>query len=694
MDAMPALRDAAQANAAPDSQVEALIARSRRLGSDRRITNYGGGNTSCKTTAIDPITGAAVEVLWVKGSGGDLGTLTLEGLACLELSRVLALRSVYQGVEREDELVPLLEHCRFGPGGRPPSIETPLHAFLPPTHIDHVHPDAVIALAIAADGEKLVEECFQGDVAWIPWRRPGFELALQVATVYETSRTRLRGVVLGSHGLVAWGRTSEECEETTRELIERAERFLERRGQKAPIGAVVTTRKPLPPEERRERAAAIAPLVRGLCSTDRRVVGRYWDVPELLDFLSREEAQRLASLGTSCPDHYLRTKVSPLFVDADPRASAETIASRVRDLHRAYRDEYVVYYERHATDTSPPMRGADPSVVLVPGIGMLSFGPDASSARIVGEFYLSAIAAIVGAESVSRYLPLPEPERFAIEYWWLEEAKLRRLPPPKPLSGRVALVTGAASGIGRAVAERLAAEGAAVVVSDLDAEEVDALASELGGVDHAWPVPVDVTDEHAVRRGLETAVLAYGGVDLVVQSAGISSSAPLLETSAESWDAQHAVIARGSFLVSREAARVMIEQALGGDIIYIVSKNAIAAGASNIAYASAKADQAHQVRLLAVELGAHGIRVNGINPDGVVAGSRMFAGEWGAERAAVHGVPREELAQFYASRTLLKEEVRPEHVADAVFALVSGSFSRTTGSIIPVDGGVPAGFLR
>lgn len=685
--------DVGTTDPASDPEVEALLARSRRLGSDRRITNYGGGNTSCKSTAVDPVTGDAVQVLWVKGSGGDLGTLTVDGLACLELDRIRALCSVYRGVEHEDGLVSLLDYCRFGLGGRAPSIETPLHALLPPAHIDHVHPDAVIALAIAADGEELVGECFEGDVAWVPWRRPGFELALRVAATYEGASTPLRGVVLGSHGLVAWGQTSAECEGTTRELVERAERFIERRGRKT-SGAVAASYTPLPAEERRKAAAAIAPLIRGLCSTDRRVVGRYWDHPLVLDFLSRESAPRLAALGTSCPDHYLRTKVSPLFADVDPRASTESIAARLRELHRAYRDEYASYYDRYAEPSSPPMRGADPAIVLVPGLGMFSFGPDSTGAGIAGQFYLSAIAAIVGAESLSRYEPLPDVERFGVEYWWLEEAKLRRLPPPKPLAGRVALVTGAASGIGRAVAERLAAEGAAVVVTDVDLEGLEALASELGGADHASGVPVDVTDENAVHRGIEAAVLAYGGIDLVVQSAGISSSAPLLETSAESWDAQHAVIARGSFLVSREAARVMIEQGLGGDIVYIVSKNAVAAGPSNVAYGSAKADQAHQVRLLAVELGEHGIRVNGINPDGVVAGSRMFAGEWGAERAAVHGVPIEELGQFYASRTLLKKEVRPEHVADAVFALVSGSLSRTTGSIIPVDGGVPSGFLR
>lgn len=677
-----------------NAEVEALLQRSRRLGGDRRVTNFGGGNTSCKVIGPDPITGQDAGVLWVKGSGGDLGTLRLEGLAALWLERVRALRSIYGGEEHEDEMVALLGHCRFGPGGTAPSIETPLHAFLPPAHIDHVHPDAVIALAIAADGESLVDRCYAGEVAWIPWRRPGFELALSVAAAYEEAGPGLRGVVLGGHGLVAWGETSDECEETTLELIRRADSFLSASGRSEPFGVIVREREALPAEERRSRAAAIAPVLRGLCSMDRRVVGHFRDSPEILDFLAREEAPRVAALGTSCPDHYLRTKVYPLVLDLPAAAPLARQLERLRELHDEYRASYAAYYRDNADADSPPMRGADPAVVLLPGIGMWSFGPDASTARIAGEFYVNAVNAMRGAEAVSSYEPLPDSERFAIEYWWLEEAKLRRLPPPRPLAGRVALITGGASGIGQAIAERLGAEGAVVAVADIDVEGAQRVAEALGGPDRAVAVAVNVEHEDAVARAFEEAALAFGGVDLVIQSAGLSISAPLLETTAANWDLQHDVMARGAFLVSRAAARVMIEQGCGGDIVYVVSKNAVAAGPNNIAYATAKADQAHQVRLLAVELGQHGVRVNGVNPDGVVSGSGIFAGAWGAQRAAVHGVPREELGHYYASRTLLKEEVLPRHVADAVFALVGGDLRRTTGSIIPVDGGVPAGFLR
>ena len=679
---------------ARNAEVEALLQRSRRLGGDRRVTNFGGGNTSCKVTDLDPVTGEDVGVLWVKGSGGDLGTLQFGGLAALWLERVRALRSIYGGEEQEDEMAALLGHCRFGPGGTAPSIETPLHAFLAPAHIDHVHPDAVIALAIAADGESLVERCYAGEVAWIPWRRPGFELALSVAALYEEAGPGLRGVVLGDHGLVAWGETSDECEATTLELIQRAEAFLSGCGKSEPLGAIVRERQALPAEERRARAAAIAPVLRGLCSTDRRVVGHFRDSPEILDFLSRQEAPRLAALGTSCPDHYLRTKVYPLFLDLSPAAPLERQVARLRELHGESRASYAAYYGGNADAGSPPMRGADPAVVLLPGIGMWSFAPDAATARVAGEFYVNAVNAMRGAEAVSRYEPLPDAERFAIEYWWLEEAKLRRLPPPRPLAGRVALITGGASGIGQAIAERLAAEGAVVVIADLDGEGAKRVADALGGPDRAVAVDVNVEDEEAVAQAFDAACRAFGGVDLVIHSAGLSISATLLETTVANWDLQHNVMARGSFLVSRAAAKVMIEQDDGGDIVYVVSKNAVAAGPNNIAYATAKADQAHQVRLLAVELGEHGIRVNGVNPDGVVYGSGIFAGAWGTQRAAVHGVPREDLGQYYASRTLLKEEVLPSHVADAVFALVGGDLRHTTGSIIPVDGGVPAGFLR
>ena len=676
------------------SEVDALLRRSHALGADPRVTNYGGGNTSCTVTATDPVTGDAVEVLYVKGSGGDLGTLQRHGLAALSLDRVRALASVYPGADREDEMVPLFGHCGFGPaGGAAPSIDTAMHAFVDARHVDHLHPDSVIALAAAEDGPALTKECFGREVAWVPWRRPGFELGLQIGALHRDN-PGLRGVVLGGHGLTTWGDTSDGCQATSLEVIRRAEQFIATRGRSDPFGAVRSGYEPLPVDERRRLAGRLAPSIRGLCSTDHRVVGHLTDTEPVLDFLSRTAAPGLVALGTSCPDHLLRTKVRPLLLDLPPTAPLDVLVARVGELHAAYRDEYTDYYRRHATPDSPAMRGADPVIVLVPGVGMLSFGPDARAARIAGEFYVNAVNVMRSAEALSTYAPIDEAEKFGIEYWALEEAKLRRLPPPKPLAGRVALVTGAASGIGRAIATRLAAEGAAVVVADRDSAGAAAVAEALGGPDHAVAVEVDVTDEAAVEAAVVTAGATYGGVDLVVNNAGLSISKPLVETTVADWDIQHDVMARGSFLVSREAAKAMTAQGLTGDIVYVVSKNAVVAGKDNVAYAAAKADQAHQVRLLATELGPLGVRVNGVNPDGVVEGSGIFAGGWREERAKVYGVPPEELGRFYAGRTLLQTEILPEHVAAAVFALTGGELSLTTGTILPVDGGVPMGFLR
>jgi rhamnulose-1-phosphate aldolase/alcohol dehydrogenase len=680
----------APAGAAP---VESLLARSHELGSDPRVTNYGGGNTSSKVTETDPVTGDPVEVLYVKGSGGDLGTLQAGGLATLRVNRVRALRRVYRGVEHEDEMVAAFDHCRWGTGGAAPSIDTAMHALVDAPHVDHLHPDAVIALAAAADGEALNKDCYGRDLAWVPWRRPGFELGLQIAAL-AADNPSLRGVVLGGHGLTTWGASSEECRDRTLDAIRRAERYLAERGRPDPLGSVRPGFEPLPPAERCRLAAELAPHIRGLCSTDRRVVGRLTDSDLVLDFVAREAITRLAPLGTSCPDHFIRTKVRPLLLDLPPSAPVEDLVARLRDLHTAYRDDYAAYYRAHTANDSPPMRGADPVIVLVPGVGMFSFGADARAARIAGEFYVNAINVMRGAEAVSTYAPIPESEKFRIEYWALEEAKLRRLPPPKPLAGRVALVTGAASGIGRAIATRLAAEGAAVAVADRDVPGAEAVAAALGGPDVAVPVAVDVADEAAVATAVAEVCATYGGVDLVVNNAGLSISKPLAETTIADWDLQHGVMARGSFLVSREAARVAEAQGMGGDIVYIVSKNAVVAGKDNVAYGAAKADQAHQVRLLAAELGPLGVRVNGVNPDGVVRGSGIFASGWGDERAKVYGVPPEDLGKFYAGRTLLGQEVLPEHVAAAVFVLCSDELSLTTGTIIPVDGGVPMAFQR
>ncbi|MFG2449538.1 bifunctional aldolase/short-chain dehydrogenase [Streptomyces sp. NPDC048512] len=678
---------------APHPEAAALLARSRRLGADPRNTNYAGGNTSAKGTDTDPVTGGDVELMWVKGSGGDLGTLTEGGLAVLRLDRLRAMTEVYPGVEREDEMVAAFDYCLHGKGGAAPSIDTAMHGLVDAPHVDHLHPDSGIALACAADGEKLTSECFGDSVVWVPWRRPGFQLGLDIAAVKEANPGAI-GCVLGGHGITAWGATAEECERNSLHIIRTAEAFLADRGRAEPFGPVVEGFEPLAPADRRERAAALAPHVRALASQDRPQVGHFTDSDEVLDFLARAEHPRLAALGTSCPDHFLRTKVRPLVLDLSPAASLDDAVARLKELHAEYRVEYAAYYERHAEPGSPAMRGADPAIVLVPGVGMFSFGKDKQTARVAGEFYVNAVNVMRGAEAVSTYAPIEESEKFRIEYWALEEAKLQRMPKPKPLATRVALVTGAGSGIGRAIAERLAAEGACVVVADLNAEGAEEVAAGLGGPDKAVAVRVDVTSEEQIAEAFKAAVLAFGGVDMVVNNAGISISKPLLETTAKDWDLQHDIMARGSFLVSREAARVMIAQELGGDIVYIASKNAVFAGPNNIAYSATKADQAHQVRLLAAELGAHGIRVNGVNPDGVVRGSGIFAGGWGAQRAATYGIEEEKLGEFYAQRTILKREVLPEHVANAVFALTGGDLTHTTGLHVPVDAGVAAAFLR
>ncbi|MFF4334473.1 bifunctional aldolase/short-chain dehydrogenase [[Kitasatospora] papulosa] len=678
---------------ATHAEVAALLERAHRIGSDPRNTNYAGGNASAKATAADPVTGGEAELLWVKGSGGDLGTLTEAGLAVLRLDRVRALKDVYPGVDREDEMVSAFDYCLHGKGGAAPSIDTAMHALVEAAHVDHLHPDSGIALACAADGEKLTAECFGDQVAWVGWRRPGFQLGLDIAAVKERNPQAV-GVILGGHGITAWGDTSEECERNALWMIRTAETFLEERGKAEPFGAVLPGREALDREARLERAAALAPVIRGLASEDRPQVGHFTDAAPVLDFLARAEHPRLAALGTSCPDHFLRTKVSPLVLDLPADAPLEEAVARLGVLHEEYREAYRSYYERHAAPDSPAMRGADPAIVLVPGVGMFSFGKDKQTARVAGEFYLNAINVMRGAEAVSTYAPIEESEKFRIEYWELEEAKLRRMPRLKALATRVALVTGAGSGIGRAIAHRLVGEGACVVVADLNTETAAAVAEELGGPDKAVAVTVDVTSEEQIAEAFKAAAVAFGGVDLVVNNAGISISKPLLETSARDWDLQHDIMARGSFLVSREAARVMRAQRLGGDIVYITSKNAVFAGPNNIAYSATKADQAHQVRLLAAELGEHGIRVNGVNPDGVVRGSGIFAAGWGAQRAATYGIEEEKLGEFYAQRTILKREVLPEHVANAVFALTGGDLTHTTGLHIPVDAGVAAAFLR
>ncbi|RUQ06650.1 MULTISPECIES: bifunctional aldolase/short-chain dehydrogenase [unclassified Microbacterium] len=670
-----------------------LIARSNRLGADPKNTNYAGGNTSAKGTEIDPVTGQPVELLWVKGSGGDLGTLTEAGLAVLRLDRVRALVDVYPGVEREDEMVAAFDYCLHGKGGAAPSIDTAMHGLVDAPHVDHLHPDSGIAIATAADGEALTTTIFGDRVVWVPWRRPGFQLGLDIAQI-KAENPQAIGTILGGHGITAWGDTSEEAEANSLWMIDTAAAYIAEHGSPAPFGGTRSGFEALPEPERRARAAALAGTTRGLASTDKPMVGHFTDSDVVLDFLASEKAPALAALGTSCPDHFLRTKVKPLLLDLPATATLEEQTERLRELHAAYRADYQAYYDAHATAESPAIRGADPLIVLVPGVGMFSYGANKQTARVAGEFYVNAINVMRGAEALSTYAPISDAEKFRIEYWALEEAKLQRMPKPKSHQGRIALVTGAASGIGKAIATRLAAEGACVVVADLDLGKARAAAAELGNEDVAIGVAADVADADAVQAAIDEAVLAFGGLDLVVNNAGLSLSKPLLETTEKDWDLQHDVMAKGSFLVSKAAARVLIDQGLGGDIIYISSKNSVFAGPNNIAYSATKADQAHQVRLLAVELGEHGIRVNGINPDGVVRGSGIFASGWGANRAATYGVKEEDLGQFYANRTILKREVVPENVADAVFVLTGPELSRTTGLHIPVDSGVAAAFLR
>ena len=676
-----------------NAAVSELIARSNRLGADPRNTNFAGGNTSAKGVEIDPVTNEPVELLWVKGSGGDLGTLKQAGLAVLRMDRLRALVDVYPGVEREDEMVAAFDYCLHGRGGAAPSIDTATHALVDKPHVDHLHPDSGIAIATAVDGEALTQEIFGDKVVWIPWRRPGFQLGLDSARVQQENPHAI-GTILGGHGITAWGDTSDEAEANSLFTIQTAAAYIEANSKPEPFGPVLPGFAALPEEQRRSKAAALAPTIRGLASTDHPQVGHFTDSVEVLDFLASAEHPRLAELGTSCPDHFLRTKVKPMVLDLPADTPVEDCIARLKELHESYREDYRAYYERHATPDSPAIRGADPLIVLVPGVGMFSYGANKQTARVAGEFYVNAINVMRGAEGLSTYAPIDESEKFRIEYWALEEAKLARMPKAKALATRIALVTGAASGIGKAIAHRLAAEGACVVIADLDPAKAQAAAAEIGSSDVAIGVQVDVTDEAQIEAAVAEAVLAFGGLDLIVNNAGLSLSKSLLDTTVADWDLQHDVMARGSFLVSRAAASILIEQGMGGDIVYISSKNSLFAGPNNIAYSATKADQAHQVRLLAAELGEHGVKVNGINPDGVVRGSGIFAGGWGAQRAAVYGVAEDDLGAFYAQRTLLKREVLPEHVANAVFVLCSADLSHTTGLHIPVDAGVAAAFLR
>jgi len=673
--------------------VNELIARSNRLGADPKVTNYAGGNTSAKGTITDPISGKPISLLFVKGSGGDLGTLKEEGLAVLITDKVHELIGVYPGEEREDEMVALFDYCLFGKGGAAPSIDTSMHGLVDKLHVDHLHPDSVIAFATSADGPSLTQKCFGDEILWVDWRRPGFQLGLDIAKIAKENPTA-KGCILGGHGLTTWADTSDECQKRSLDAIAKAEAYIIKNSRPKPFGERVEKFAELKPEDRLNRAAKLAPVLRGVASKDSRMVGHFTDSEVVLDFLTSESLMKLAALGTSCPDHFLRTKISPMVLDTLPNAPIEEVIARIQILHENYRANYSAYYARHAAKDSPAMRGADPLIILVPGIGMFSYGKDKQTARVAGEFYVNAINVMRGAEGLSTYEPITEKEKFRIEYWELEEAKLRRMPKPKPLAGQIALVTGGASGIGRAIVQRYFEEGACVAIADRDLEGARKLVAEFGNSERLIAIGVDVTVEDEVSQAIDAISIAFGGIDILVNNAGLSLSKSLVETTVKDWDLQHNVMARGSFLFSREVAKALILQKMAGNIIYITSKNAVFAGPNNVAYGATKADQAHQVRLLAAELGEFGIRVNGINPDGVVQGSGIFASGWGANRAAVYGVDEEKLGQFYAQRSILKLEVLPSHIAAAAFALVSGELPLTTGLHIPVDSGVASAFLR
>ena len=675
---------------APTDPVESLIYRSRLLGSDLRITNFAGGNTSIKVAAVDPFSGKPYEQLWVKGSGGDLGTMTRIGLASLSVERIRGLEARFRGIEFEDEQVTQLNECLVEPRGASPSIDTPLHAWLDHPHVDHVHPDALIAFATARDGRRLVDEIFGDAVGWLDWQRPGYDLGLKLRDLTRQS-PQVRGVVLGGHGLITWGQDARECYRVTLDVINSAAAAIAERTLASPFGVISP---PLPTGERHRQAARMMPVLRGIGTGEDLPprIGHFRDDPAVLEFIGSTGAARLVSAGTSCPDHFLRTKRSPLLLevprDCDPAAERGVIAA----AFDAYREQYAGYYRRHASGESPPQRDANPALVLWPGVGMFSFARSKAEARVTAEFYVNAINVMRGAEVLGGYQGMSEKEAFGIEYWALEEAKLRRMPPEKPLGRRVAVVTGGGGGIGGAIARKLVAEGANVVIADLDYHGAVAIADELG--EHALGLAVDVTDESGVAALFEEATLHFGGVDLLVNNAGITVAKPLTETTVSDYERVHAVVDLGSFLMSREFARHASVAQTGGDIIYILSKNAVFVGPDNVAYGAAKAAQAHQMRLVAAELAPLNVRVNGISPDAVIQGSKLFAGDWGRDRAAKYGVPQDQLGDYYAQRSLLKREILPEDIANAAFALVSGLLGKTTGTIIPVDGGVAAGFLR
>ncbi len=693
------LWDDAKAAELAGDEVALLIYRSNLLGADLRLTNYGGGNTSCKAMAIDPLTGNETEVMWVKGSGGDLGTLKKSGLAALYVDRLRSLKNIYKGIEHEDEMVELFNHCIYDLASKAPSIDTPLHGFLPFKHIDHLHPDAAIAIAAAKDGKKITQELFGGAIGWVPWQRPGFDLGLQLKQCLDDN-PGIRGIMLGSHGLFTWGDTAYESYVNTLEVIEKCAEYIEQNlGKKGPVfgGEKIQS---LSKEDRLKKASAIAPVLRGFCSSSQKMIGHFTDDSRVMQFINSHDLDRLAPLGTSCPDHFLRTKISPLVLNLSTSEDLSDVASvkqKLQPLFEDYRKMYADYYETCKHPNSPAMRDANPVVIIYPGVGMFSFAKDKQTARVAAEFYTNAINVMRGAEAISEYTSLPRQEAFDIEYWLLEEAKLQRMPKPKPLSGRVALVTGSGGGIGKAIAKKLAQEGACVVINDINIERINNTINEFQaafGKDIAASVVLDVTNTESIKSAMDAASLAFGGVDIIINNAGISISKSITDHSVEDWDKLYDILVKGQFVVTKYAVEVMRKQDIGGDIINIVSKNSIVAGPNNAGYGSAKAAQAHLSRLLAAELGGDKIRVNSVNPDAVIADSNIWAGGWAEGRAKAYGVKVEELPAFYAKRTLMNEIILPDDIANACFAFVGGLLNKSTGNILNVDGGVAAGFVR
>ena len=692
-------------------EVALLVYRSNLLGADLRLTNYGGGNTSCKAIAKDPLTGKDTEVMWVKGSGGDLGTMKRNGLAALHMDRLLNLKSIYRGIEQEDEMVELFNHCIYDLASKAPSIDTALHGFLPFKHIDHLHPDAAIAIAAAKDGKQITKDLFGGKIGWVKWQKPGFDLGLLLKECLDEN-PGIRGIMLGSHGLFTWGDTAYESYMNTLEVIEICAQYLEDNyGKKGPVfgGAKIES---LPKEERVAKAAQLAPILRGFCSNADVLqnpplggrgagsIGHFTDDDRVLQFINSNDLDRLAPLGTSCPDHFLRTKISPLVLNLGTEEDVTNTAAvkeKIAPLFEAYRKMYAEYYNTCKHPNSPAIRDANPVIILYPGVGMFSFAKDKQTTRVASEFYTNAINVMRGAEAVSEYTSLPRQEAFNIEYWLLEEAKLQRMPKPKALTGRIALVTGSAGGIGKAIAKKFAEEGACVIINDINEERLQSAMEEfqkLFGRDTAASTLLDVTDNATIEKAFAATALAFGGVDIIVNNAGISISKPITDHTIGDWDKLYDILVKGQFLVSKAGTEIMRKQAIGGDIINIVSKNAVVSGPNNAGYGSAKAAQAHMSRLLAAELGGDKIRVNAVNPDAVIADSNIWAGGWAEGRAKAYGITVEELPAYYAKRTLLNETILPVDIANACFAFVGGLLGKSTGNALNVDGGVAAGFLR